>query len=176
VSKPDDNFLSIPDEPFVGERFFTDLIPLSRNADTLKFSNSQNGVIRGRRIVGGYEDCVDCNRGCANLDVHFDVWEPRGKAAITDKGGSRDNRFSGVIICPGTECEVDIGNWSDQSEKRTTGTRLNLRMADGSKVRVRVLNGWVPIFENGVENYVVNDAWKGIFIHVWKILKCFGLG
>lgn len=175
MSTPDKNFLSIADNPNVGLREFATLMPLDETyADTLKFSNAQNGTIRGTRLVGGYEDCCDCNRNCANIDVHFNEWDPRGKFVVTDKGGSLNNRFSGVILRHASEMDVDIGNGSDQSDERTKGTRLNFRMQDGSKVRVRVLHGWMPIFENGVGGYVVNDTWKGIFIHVWKPLHWLG--
>lgn len=176
MSRPDKNFLSIADTRQVGDQVFGELVPDADDySDTLKFSNAQNGTIRGERIVGGREDCVDCNRGCENLDIHFDSWEPRGKFVVTAKGGSADLRFSGTIERHAHEMDVDLGNGSDQSNERTKRVVLNMRMRDGSRVRVRVLNAWRPSFENGAHNYEVNDTWKGVFVYVWLLLRALHL-
>jgi hypothetical protein len=175
MSTPDRNYVSFADKQ-VGAVLFTELVPPpvapgeQRWADTLKFSNAQDGTITGRKIVGGYEDCVDCNRNAADLDIHFDEWHSGGLYVSTIKGGSHDIRLSGEIVVRGSETDIDLGNGSDQSNERAKRITLNLTARDGQPVRVRVLNAWEPIFENGARGYIVNDRWKGVFVYVWRIL------
>ena len=161
----DKNYLSIYAEE-VGLRVFGNLVPPDDSySDTLKFGGlSHDGEVEAARIVGGREDCVDMNN-VRDIHVRAEVFEPRGRFLATIKGGSVGCQLSGTVVGHGTETDVDLGNWSDQSRKITRGTRLCLLSADGSPIRVRVLLSEWPVILNAAQQRY-SFAWISS-VHLW---------
>lgn len=130
-------------------------------ADTVKCSTGlRNFRLTLGTVTAGYEDALDVNNLCENLDIHADRWAfPEGRAAIgfTIKGGSRNVRISGWVQ---GDPLVDIGNASDQSSAPTTGVTLNLRRFDGRPIRVRVLGGEMPTLEPESGPYRFIFPWR----------------
>jgi hypothetical protein len=100
-------------------------------------------------VISGDEDAADVNNECCGVGLEAKRWVLGGRLGFTAKGGSIGTTFSGEVEGQGKECDVDLGNWSDQSHKKTTGTFLNLWRADCSPIRVRVLNADEPRIEGG---------------------------
>ncbi len=130
-------------------------------ADTVKCSTGlRNFRLKLGTVHTGYEDGLDVNNRCENLDIEAALWVfPENRAAIgfTLKGGSRNVRVSGWV--QGNPL-VDIGNASDQSNEPTTGVRLALKRLDGKPIRVRVLNGDLPELEPGSGPYEFVFPWR----------------
>jgi hypothetical protein len=78
----------------------------------------------------------------------------------------------------GSEVDVDIGNWSDQSNEPTRGVFLGLYSKTGKPILVRVLNGRRPIFIEETGPYVYAfpkpDTWYHKYV-VWIFLTSLGL-
>lgn len=130
-------------------------------ADTIKCSTGlANFRLQLGTVYTGYEDALDVNNLCRDLDIEAARWVfPEGRAAIgfTIKGGSRNVRISGWVQ---GDPLVDIGNASDQSNEPTTGVQLNLRRDDGRPIRVRVLGGEMPVLEHGSGPYRFVFPWR----------------
>lgn len=142
-------------------------------ADTLKFSTGlENFKGTFGTVISGSEDAVDINNKCRGIELAADRWMLRGRMGFTIKGGSKDVGISGWVEGHGSECDVDIGNWSDQSHEPVTGVRLNLRMWDGSAVRVRVINGEFPTFVPGSGPYRYVFPWPWLPGRKW-VIKAF---
>ena len=141
---PDVNYYSIADRndeevascvlPGTGEN------PLDYS-DILKLSKATNIVVKGCTIHGGKEDCIDMNRYCENILVEDTKVISNGNYCFTIKGGTKNVTLRNVVIEKhGKWYDIDLGNWSDQSNELTTGIVLdNVTSADGKPVSVRVL-------------------------------------
>lgn len=119
--------------------------------DTLKFSNADNVVVSNCSVVGGREDCIDINRGCEGIIIEGCDLYPCGEYGMTIKGGSHDITIKDVkFFGHAHDYDIDIGNWSDQSDRRTTGVKLiNVRGTTDEPVTVRVLWGDRPTIIGG---------------------------
>ncbi len=114
-------------------------------SDTLKITDGCHSLnVTAPRIYGGAEDCVDINNQARDIVVSS-TFVPQGKFAATIKGGVHGVTLIGTLWTRGSEVDIDLGNWSDQSSRKTTRVALNLETADGKPVRVRVLNAEKPI-------------------------------
>lgn len=152
----DKNLFSIHAQQ-VFTRVLPDLIPPDDSySDTLKFSGgSYDGHVFASRLVGGREDVVDMNGGIHDVRVTASMFEPRGKFVATIKGGCKRCALSGLVRGHGTEVDVDLGNWSDQSSEVTEDIELELVSHDGSPIRVRYLLAEKPVLRNGhIQKYV----------------------
>jgi len=157
MSKPDINLLSFngPDDNGRDVDMRDTVLEGAGYSDTIKCSTRLTGFTgKFGEVRSGAEDALDINNRCTGIDITASVFVLRGTMGITAKGGSHDIRISGMIEGCGKECDVDLGNHSDQSRIKTSGVHLNLRRADGAPVRVRVLNSDVPTFEPGSGPYV----------------------
>lgn len=144
--------------------------PNGEHSDTIKFSNcSWIAVSVIGRLKGGREDCVDINNKSHHIAVVADEWESGGKYVATIKGESNDVHLEGRIVKHGSEMDIDLGNWSDQSNERTINVFLGFVCDD--TIHVRVLNAWAPIITVVGQSFQVHDTWKGIFIWVYRVLK-----
>lgn len=113
--------------------------------DALKITSRCTGLnVHAKHIIGGREDCVDINNHATAIKVLSDRWFAQGKYIATIKGGASDVFLWGQITDGGSEVDVDLGNWSDQSQEKTTNVRLHLTRADGKPVIVRVLHADKP--------------------------------
>lgn len=182
MSAPDKNFHSIAGET-VGQRYVGSLVPPDDSyADTLKLSRARDGAITADLVVGGREDCVDVNNLSERVFIHAQRWEPRGKYVATIKGGSSTISLSGEIHGHGSEVDVDLGNWSDQSSEITRNTKLNLTTADGSPITVRLLLAERPRLLNAdVQRYrfvfpsQIPLCLRRLGFLIWKWLRKVGV-
>lgn len=114
--------------------------------DALKITSRCAGLnVHAKAIRGGREDCVDINNHASAIKVLADRWLATGKYVATIKGGASDVFLWGRIERGGSEVDVDLGNWSDQSQAKTENVRLHLSRADGKPVTVRVLHAEKPL-------------------------------
>lgn len=112
--------------------------------DTLKLTTGLSDFfLQVGTIYGGSEDCVDINGGAKRLVIVAQEWHSGGKYVATVKD-CQDVSLTGEIMIGGTVCDVDLGNYSQQGGTKVTGTHLNYHKADGSPIRVRVLNAEKP--------------------------------
>ena len=149
--------------------------PDMTHSDTIKVSGcSYLRVIVTGRLRGGVEDCLDVNNKSEHIEIHADEWESGGLFVATLKGGSKFIRLTGCIVKHGSEMDIDLGNWSDQSMERTRYVMLRLECLDA--VRYRVLHAWEPVLENAaIQKYKGCLTWKGVFHAVMAILKTLHL-
>lgn len=123
--------------------------PPEAYSDVLKFSHASNGRVENV-IVDGHavqkENAIDMNRECANVGFKGLQLISGKQNAITVKGGCSNITFQDTEIVPGHgHCDVELGNWSDQSKKRTTGITLqNVWRSDNEPIRLRVGNADYP--------------------------------
>ncbi len=138
-----------------------DVVPDATIADTIKCSTGlTNFSLRIGRVTSGKEDCLDINNLCRGVSVTSELWTLRGTMGITAKGGSSNIYISGPMDGRGKECDVDLGNASDQSHAKVTGVQLNLWRVDSGAVRVRVLNSDMPYEVPGSGPYTYVFPWK----------------
>lgn len=148
--------------------------------DSLKYTNHITGFIHQVGTVnGGSEDCVDMNNGANGVHVIAKAFNSQGKYVATIKGGSKNCSLSGNITHGGSEVDVDLGGWSDQSNVKTAGIVLDLTKG-GGPVTVRVLNADKPAVTPGSGPYQYAfphpDGWyHGICVKVlftfWRAIK-----
>lgn len=150
-------------------------------SDTLKTSTSLYcAKIYVGELIGGKEDCWDSNNHCENVLVEVGTICPTGKYIWTNKGGCKNMALKcHNVQTHGGETDVDLGNNSNQGYGQT-GTKIDLKMADGSPVKVRVLRGDKPEFVagSGPYQYVFPhpDAWyHGICVKILDVLFKIGL-
>lgn len=144
--------------------------PDGTHSDTVKMSNCSWLFIHVTgRLIGGVEDCFDCNNGSHDVGVDATEWASGGLFVCTIKGGSVRVKVTGFIVKHGSEMDVDLGNWSDQNQARTKEVFIAMTSAVGL-VRIRVLNAWPPTVALPA-SCTVDMRWKGIFEVVYKILK-----
>lgn len=159
MSKPDVNFRSYANEqgielndqvidPRVSD------IDSSLYDDIFKLSRCKSVTLIGCKIRGGgmnREDGVDINNECGHIAFHACDVEAGAKYAFTIKGGSYVVVLSDVVITrPGKYVDIDLGNWSDQSCKKTDAVILSsVTRSDGKPVRVRVGHAQMPVIKGG---------------------------
>lgn len=147
--------------------------------DAIKLTTKlENFDLEAGIVEGGSEDVVDINNESHHIDVSIAGWKSNGQYNATIKGGSHDIRLNGLIITHGKKVDVDLGNWSDQSDKKTYNIELALRSIGGRKIKVRVLKADKPTFINSDVNYEYafpspNNPLHGFF--VWSFFTGLGL-
>jgi polygalacturonase len=139
-------------------------------SDTLKLSKATNVLVKNCYIVGGKEDCVDMNRYCESITIQDTKVRSNGRYCFTIKGGSKNITLKNIVIeQKGSEVDIDIGNWSDQSSDLTTNIILdNVSCLNGDTVNVRVLWGDKPIVIGG--NVKVKVVPK-ILVKIYRLLR-----
>ena len=157
MTAPDHNYRSYADQfGFLVEDLTVDPrhdgLDAGDFADLLKLSNVQHATFR-RLVVHGegaqQENAIDMNRGCVGVLIDTALLQAGNQNAITIKGGCEEIELRDVTIMPGGHCDIELGNWSDQSSARTTGVRLiRVRRWDGKPVRLRVGHADEPIVED----------------------------
>ena len=124
--------------------------------DIYKFSDKHGITHRNIWVLGAgvKENAIDINNRCSGL-LFEDVAVMGGnQSGVLIKGGCRDVVFRKIVFgsC-GPRCDVLIGDWSDQSNDKTTGVVLD-RLIRSSKDPVRVIVGrgdWPEIIGGNVK-------------------------
>jgi hypothetical protein len=124
--------------------------------DVYKFSD-RHGVTHRKLWVlagGAKENAIDINNRCTDL-LFEDLTVIGGQqSGVLVKGGCRDITFRrGIFGDCGPRCEVLLGDWSDQSNDKTTGVVLD-GLARTSELPVRVIVGradWPKIIGGNVK-------------------------
>lgn len=122
--------------------------------DLLKLSHARDVLVQRCTIRGGgeqRENAVDLNRNCRNIVLADCVLEAGRQNALTIKGGCELVTVARVTIeGAGGNCDIELGNWSDQSTAPVRGVRLlDVRRSDGRPVRLRVGRAEMPRIEGG---------------------------
>ena len=139
--------------------------------DTVKFSRCHNLLAdgRGQLFESGAEQVIDVVR-CRDLTLVKFRLRPGAQNAITLKGWVNGYTLEDIVLLhhsAGAQ-DIDLGNWSDYDRTallpdgtplrwlpRTTGGMLRrVRMADGSRVRVRCLYADRPALEDSEVEWV----------------------
>jgi len=145
-------------------------------ADTLKFTDKlQDLQIETGGVFGGDEDCADFNNECSNIRLHAESFVSGGKYVATVKGGCTGIDIRGRIDHGGSEVDIDYGNNSEQSRRKTTGNILGCWKPDGSPVTVRCLIADKPMFVPNTGPYVFLFPEPGKWYHgiVVKVLMAW---
>lgn len=121
--------------------------------DLLKFSNAVSISIENLVVDGNgeqRENAIDMNRNCMSISIKNARLVSGWQNAITIKGGCVSIHLENVEIVPGHgHCDIELGNWSDQSQFKTRGVSLkNVWRSDGEPVRLRVGNAEYPVITN----------------------------
>jgi len=159
----DNNFRSVADTSFVtlDNEFLAQNNPRQYN-DILKFSNAKDCAAKNCIIFGGSEDCIDINRNCDGIHILNCRLSPYGKQGITIKGGVKNVTIEKVVFTTTpTNVEIELGNYSEQSDEPPTNIQLvNVERLDGGVVRVKCLNA-CPCTVNvvGCKNVKVYKPW-----------------
>ena len=102
------------------------------------------------------ENAIDMNRVCSQIIIR-NSWLVSGmENAITIKGGCHDVLIENVKIAPGKgHCDIEIGNYSQQSKSKTINITLkNVSRTDGKAIKLRIGNGNYPEVINSVVDYL----------------------
>lgn len=165
----DKNYYSIADESgveLVGKTLDprADGIDPSLFDDILKISHSNNVTISSVIVDAGgmqRENAIDMNRECRTVLVQNCKLVSGMQNAITIKGGCEQIIIENVEMVPGRgHADIELGNWSDQSQKRTTKvTLINVRRTDGKPVRLTVGNADYPAIHGSNIEYQWARSW-----------------
>lgn len=114
----------------------------------LKISGRHNLIVPSVLAAQGKENSVDINNEAAFI-VLGGQWGgvgDEGEQVFTIKGGSHSIIISGEVISRGTDTDIEIGCWSDQSTKPVSDIDLSgLYRSNGAPLRVvfgRVNQPW----------------------------------
>jgi len=140
-------------------------------SDSVKFSRCRNLIAdgRGQLFESGSEQVIDGVR-CRDLTILNFRLLPAAQNAITLKGWCNGYTLEDIVFIrhsAGAQ-DIDLGNWTDYDRTalmpdgtplrwlpRTTGGMLRrVRMADGSRVRVRCLYADRPALEDSEVEWV----------------------
>jgi polygalacturonase len=182
MSKTDKNYYSIADQNDVRLEDVTidprkDNINPSTIDDVLKLSHATNVVINNVTVDAGgkqKENTLDMNRECKNITISNCILVSGQQNAITIKGGCDTVLIENVVIVPGTgHCDIELGNWSDQSQKKVTNVILkNVTRLDKKPVRLRVGHATNPKIIGG---NVKRKVLASLIIKIYWRLKKIGL-
>lgn len=139
--------------------------PTPGNSATLKFTKQLHDFTGDfGTVLPGTENVVDVNDRVQRLRLSAERWVITGtKYGFTAKGMS-DVRLTGLVEGFGKECDVSLGNYSDQFPRGKTSAVLNLWREDRkTPIRVQCLQAFKPILVPESGPYVFTfpnpDAW-----------------
>lgn len=104
--------------------------------DILKLSNCSNLKLKGWKISGGSEDCVDINRG-QNIELIDFELDPINNG-LTVKGGAQNVIGNFFIKNNGQKTDIIVGQYSDQSKERVKQFYVSAKKSDMSKVIIEL--------------------------------------
>jgi hypothetical protein len=111
------------------------------------------------------------NRECRDVMVHRSSIYTRGAYGVTVKGGSKVIWLQNVVFHgePKSGYDIDLGNWSDQSDALTTDVGLEqVTHATGRPVRVRVLWADKPMVIGG---NVKVTTWPRFLVRIYRFFR-----
>ena len=180
MGKPDNNLRSYADQSGI---LVADQVIDPRPAgfdpatidDVLKLSRVTNARFERIEVRAGglqRENALDLNRQCSDVSIEACTLESGRQNAITIKGGCVAITIKDVVIIPGAgHCDIELGNWSDQSTEKTTRVWLiNVTRSDGKPVRLRVGRADHPIILGGnvkldrLGSLLITAAWWGKYL------------
>lgn len=137
--------------------------------DSLKFSKSSHFKVSFCIIKGGKEDAIDINNYCSFGHIYRCDIYAQGLYGMTIKGGSRNILVDRCVFHgkPKSGYDIDIGNWSDQSDEETHVEVVNAIRADGRPVRIRVLHGSVTVSGGNVKVVV----YPKIIVQIFRFFR-----
>ena len=166
--------------------FPADLTFLPPNPETVDAVLKICDVFGPAKLIGvfvsqGHEDSVNFQNGAHDIVITGDisVAGAPGLRCITDKGDCQNITYGLpgrplVIHQHGTECDIDLGNWSDQNYGTTPARDLtNVAMADGSKVRVRLGHAVWPKHGSNVEIVAGETIEEKIYFWFKRAIRFF---
>lgn len=156
TAEKDQNYLSLNESSvvwFAGtEKELEELNPLVQPLELLpenpkdwdsilKCSGRKNERLVAVTVAQGKENALDINNESENLDFSG-FWGHRGtegQQVITVKGGSRYITLAGPVYAKGTDCDIELGCWSDQSSKSSFNLDLSgLYCGRGQRLTVKI--------------------------------------
>jgi hypothetical protein len=106
----------------------------------LKIADGTAGLeLIGLEVSQGYEDSVNIANKASGLHLlgDFGLGEGQGLRCITIKGGVRSVIISGRIMNRGSNCDIRIGDWIDQTTVPCHDIHLvGMSHIDGKRIRV----------------------------------------
>lgn len=136
--------------------------PTAEYTGIVKCTSKVDGVtIFLGEVICAKETGADVNNGAKNLIIKAKLWIANNSNYIfSNKGGSTNNLFSGLIRGQSKECEFFQDNWSDQSHLPSSSI-LDLRPEDGKiPIRIRYLYNKPKLMENsGPYKFLFPQPW-----------------
>jgi hypothetical protein len=182
MADTDKNYYSIADRTDVTIRGVVldprnDGIDPSTIDDVLKLSHATSVLVEEVVVDAGglqKENAIDMNRVCSDVVVRKCKLVSGKQNAVTIKGGCYDITLDGVDIVPGTgHCDIELGNWSDQSQDYVRDITLrDVKRTDGKPVRLRVGHAKnITIIGGNVKE----DKLASLMVKIyWQYRKIFG--
>jgi len=158
-----------------GEKLVYEVIDGAGGTAGLKItSRCANLNVLAGTIIGGTENCVDLNNECSGILVQSETYQTRGKYTLSAKT-CNGVIFRGHIALRASQWEVNLGSWSDQSDKIQSNTLLALT-ADVYPIRVWVGNAEIPHLDDPKKYQIIGFGRYGAVVRsvvmlLWKIGK-----
>lgn len=157
-----------------GQSVVYDTLDGSAGTAALKITSRAQGItVKAERLIGGSENCADLNNECRNISVSPNVFEVRGKYALSAK--TCDGvAFTGHITGTPSQWHINLGSYSDQSGRVQTNTRLELT-ADSYPILVWVGNADAPSLDGPAKYKLIGFGRYGSFVRS-LIMLLWGIG
>ena len=150
--------------------------------DLFKLSHVTNSTFDTVLVNGGKqnENALDCNNGCTGNRFHKLTLSAGKECAVLLKDGFCNNVIDDCLILNhGGNSDWYEGDYSDQGGKKNTGNVYsNVRMADGSAVRVSwtFFRAEKPAFiDSKIEYQYLLSAVRTVYVEAKRLLACFPL-
>lgn len=165
----------IDDIIILGSDLILQGIDLNQISDIFKLSHVQNIHIK-RLIVlcGGLqkENAADFNFECTNVTIDHMELEEGDQNAWTCKGGCSAIKIGalGIHASGRAHCNIELGNWSDQSKKKTHDIKITelVEVVGGGVVQIRVDYASRPQIQQGNIHWQI---WQGLLIDLWVRIR-----
>lgn len=175
---PDKNALSLY-ETSNGARLAYETLDGAGDTAALKITSRATDIkVTVGTIFGGSENCVDINNECQTIYVQADVFEVRGKYALSAKT-SNAVTFTGHIKGTPSKWHINLGSWSDQSKAVQTNTLLALT-ADSYPIVVWLGNAELPVLDVPANYKLIGFGCcgpmvRGFVMFAWGVAKMLHL-
>jgi hypothetical protein len=143
--------------------------------DVLKISHCRDWRLSQFTVLAGglqRENAIDLNRDCARVTLENGTIEAGRQNAITIKGGAEDTTLRRIVIIrAGGHCDIELGNYSDQSRRRVRRTIIeDVSRSDGRPVRVRCGDAdWPIVINSNVEILYVQSAAIKLYVRLKRL-------